>query len=468
MTVQPGREQKGQSMTFDEAYYYIEETPKFTKKHSLEYMRECLERLGNPDRSFRVIHVAGTNGKGSTCAFLFSVLRKAGYRCGLFTSPHLENIRERFFIGDEMAGEEEFLRAFHTVYSLSEELSAGEKGRPTYFEMLFLIGMLIFRERRVEYAVLETGMGGRLDATTAADPIACVITSVSLDHMQYLGNTVAEIAGEKAGIIVPGVPVIYDACSTEAARVIERRAAESGCRRVPVRKEDAIVRKKSMEGIDFYFKNEYYDNTVFHIPSIAEYQVLNAMLAVRTLSLLDEDGHIHVSREQMVQGISDTVWPGRMEMILPGVILDGAHNEDGIEKFIDTAEHFQKDYVIGLLFSAVNDKDYQKMIRTICTRLKLGFVVATQAGGSRQTDAEEIAGLFLAEGCRDVTVMKNPGEAVRCALKKKGDGMMLFVVGSLYLIGEVRPVLRELRGLRSTGKEVMKEHDRLRGRIEKI
>ncbi len=430
-------------MTFNEAYYYIEETPKFTEKHSLEYMRECLERLGNPDRSFRVIHVAGTNGKGSTCAFLFSVLKKAGYCCGLFTSPHLENIRERFVVGDEMVSEEEFLRAFHTVYSLAEELASGEKGRPTYFEMLFLIGMLIFRGRKAEIVVLETGMGGRLDATTAADPIACVITSVSLDHMQYLGNTVAEIAGEKAGIIVPGVPVVYDACNEEAARVIDRRAAESGSRSVPVRKDDAIVRKKSMEGIDFYLKNEYYDNTVFHIPFIAEYQVMNAMLAVRTLALLDEEGHIQVSREQMVRGIADAVWPGRMEMILPGVILDGAHNEDGIVKFIDTAEHFQYDHTIGLLFSAVNDKDYPKMIRAICARLKLEYVVVTQAGGSRQTDAEELAELFSAAGCGDVTAIKNPGEAVRYALKKKKDSLMLFVVGSLYLIGEVRPLFRE-------------------------
>ena len=198
-------------MNYEEAVAYIEETPKFTTKNKLEHTKECLRRLGSPEERFKVIHVAGTNGKGSTCAFLTSILREAGYSCGLFTSPHLVVINERFQINEKNIDDDTFLHAFEKVKKLADELVAEGSYHPTYFEFLFLIGMVIFADAGVDYVVLETGLGGKLDATTAVEhPLACVITSISFDHMQYLGNTITAIAGEKAGIIVPGVPVIYD------------------------------------------------------------------------------------------------------------------------------------------------------------------------------------------------------------------------------------------------------------------
>ena len=176
-------------MNYEEAVAYIEETPKFTTKNKLEHTKECLRRLGNPQDSFRVIHVAGTNGKGSTCAFLTSILREAGYSCGLFTSPHLVVINERFQINEQNIDDASFLRAFEKVKVLSEELVAEGNYHPTYFEMLFLMGMVIFQEAGVDYVILETGLGGRMDATTSVEnPLACVITSISFDHMQYLGS----------------------------------------------------------------------------------------------------------------------------------------------------------------------------------------------------------------------------------------------------------------------------------------
>ena len=216
-------------MNYEEAVAYIDETPKFTKKNSLDHTKECLRRLGNPQDKFKVIHVAGTNGKGSTCAFLTSVLREAGYSCGLFTSPHLVEINERFQINEVNIDNDTFLKAFEKVKVLADELVAEGSYHPTYFEMLFLMGMVIFAEAGVDYVTLETGLGGRMDATTAVEnPVACVITSISLDHMQYLGDTVAKIAGEKAGIVVPGVPVIYDGNDPDAAEVIRARAEELG------------------------------------------------------------------------------------------------------------------------------------------------------------------------------------------------------------------------------------------------
>ena len=428
-------------MTFNEACTYIEGTPKFTKKHSLRHTEECLKRLGSPEKAFRVIHVAGTNGKGSTCAFLESCLREAGYCTGLFTSPHLTDIRERFVICGEKVSEETFLSAFERVLVLSEELETEGKGHPTYFEMLFLMGMLIFCEGGAEIVVLETGLGGRLDATTAVrDPEACVITSISRDHMQYLGNTVEEIAAEKAGIITFGTPVIFDAQNKKAASVIRRKAEEENCPLYAVVPDEVNITKKSLAGIDFSYGNDYDGYNTFHIPFIAEYQVMNACLAIKTLSVLSgSSANIHVSAEQLAEGIRSTVWPGRMEMVLPGVVLDGAHNEEGVQRFLETAERFRDEKrPIGLLFSAVNDKDYKCMIRDIAKRLDPDWCVITEVGGSRQVPAEELASLFVSAGIMDVTAVRDPGEAFRTALGKKPEEGMLFCAGSLYLAGIIK------------------------------
>ena len=434
-------------MTFNEACTYIEDTPKFTKKHSLQHTEECLKRLGSPEKSFRVIHVAGTNGKGSTCAFLESCLREAGYRTGLFTSPHLTDIRERFVICGEKVSEETFLAAFERVLSLSEELETEGKGHPTYFEMLFLMGMLIFCEGGAEIVVLETGLGGRLDATTAVrDPAACVITSISRDHMQYLGDTVEEIAYEKAGIIAHGIPVIFDAQNEKAASVIRRKAEEENCPLYAVIPDEVNIMKKSLSGIDFSYGNDYDGYNTFHIPFIAEYQVMNACLAIRTLSVLSRSGDIHVPAEQLAEGIRKTVWPGRMEMILPGVVVDGAHNEDGVQKFLETAERFRGEKrPIGLLFSAVNDKDYECMIRDIAGRLDPAWCVTTEVGGSRQVPADELASLFGSAGVKDVTAVRDPSEAFRTALGKKPEEGILFCAGSLYLAGIIKDLADTMR-----------------------
>ena len=196
-------------LNYRQAVDYIEQIPKFTEKHPLEHTKEMLRRLGNPQNHFRVIHVAGTNGKGSVCAYLASMLKQGGYRTGLFTSPHLVTINERFQINGEMISDQQFLKTFLHVKEVIDQAVSEGIGHPSYFETLFLMGMEIFREAQVDYLVLETGLGGRLDATNSVEkPLACIITSISLDHMEYLGNTVSEIAGEKAGIIKPGVPVI--------------------------------------------------------------------------------------------------------------------------------------------------------------------------------------------------------------------------------------------------------------------
>lgn len=427
-------------MNYSEAVAYIEETPKFTTKNKLSHTKECLERLGSPEKKFKVIHVAGTNGKGSTCAFLTSIFREAGFSCGLFTSPHLVVINERFQINEKNIDDETFLNAFHKVKALADELVAEGNYHPTYFEMLFLMGMVIFADAGVDYVMLETGLGGRLDATTAVEnPIACVITSISLDHMQFLGNTIEEIAGEKAGIIVPEVPVIYDGNDERAAEVIKKQALALGSPCYEVKRENMEILQNTRAGIDFSFENEYYGNTTFSIPFIAGYQVMNAGLALKTAQVLRDT--VKLPGEAILKGLKRTRWQGRMETILPGVIVDGAHNEDGVEKFVETAEHFQEKYPLTLLFSAVDDKDYTDMIRTILGRIRFRHVIVTQVGGYRKVPAEQLADIFRKEGCLSAESCENVEEAFKKALDKKGEDGMLFCVGSLYLVGEIKAII---------------------------
>lgn len=430
-------------MNYEEAVAYIEETPKFTTKNKLSHTKECLERLGNPEKKFKVIHVAGTNGKGSTCAFLTSIFREAGYSCGLFTSPHLVVINERFQINEKNIDNQAFMSAFEKVKALADELVAEGSYHPTYFEMLFLMGMVIFAEAGVDYVMLETGLGGRLDATTAVeDPAACVITSISFDHMQYLGNTIAEIAGEKAGIIVPGVPVIYDGNNPEAAQVIRKQAEAMGSPYYEVKKENTEILRNTSAGIDFCMENEYYGNTAFSIPFIAGYQVMNAALALKTAEVLKD--MVNLPKDSVLRGLRETRWQGRMETVLPGVIVDGAHNEDGVEKFVETAEHFQKDYPLTLLFSAVDDKDYTDMIRTVAGRIRFQHVIVTQVGGYRKVPAEQLADIFRKEGCLCAESCEDVESSFRRALEYRGKEGMLFCVGSLYLVGEIKAIIQKM------------------------
>lgn len=423
-------------MNYAEAVSYINETPKFTTKNSLDHTRECLRRLGNPQEAFQVIHVAGTNGKGSVCAYLASVFREGGYRCGLFTSPHLVRINERFQINEVPVEDDLFLRAFEKVKSLADELTAQGSYHPTYFEMLFLMGMCIFQEAGVSHVILETGLGGRLDATNSiAQPMACVITSISMDHIQYLGDTIEAIAGEKAGIIKKGVPVIYDANCPEAAQVIADTARQVGAPAYPVRREEFAVQEITSSGITFSYGKTEESQEAYSIPFIARYQVMNSALALQALEVLHD--RVPFSAGQIRAGISGTRWQGRMETIQPGVIVDGAHNEDGVANFIETAVYFRDKYRIVLLFSAVDDKDYPHMIRRICTELKPDQVVTAVICEERAVDDQVLAEEFRKSGCSQVQAAGSVKDAFDQALKLRGDGL-LFCIGSLYLIGEIK------------------------------
>ena len=431
-------------MNYTEAVDYIETIPKFTVKHPPEHTRELLSRLGNPQEGIKIIHVAGTNGKGSVCAYLNAMLLAGGKKTGLFTSPHLVRINERFQINGEDVSDEQFLDAFLKVEKAAKEYEAEGEGHPSYFETLFLMGMLIFKEAGVEYLVMETGLGGRLDVTNVVEkPLACIITSISRDHTEYLGDTLEAIAGEKAGIIKAGVPVIYDASQPGPASVIAAKAKEMGSPAWPMEPSFYEMKTQSREGITFTFAYPGGEKAELAIPYVAKYQMMNASLAFYTMHIL-QDVH-DIPKNVLAEGLSKIKWPCRMEMAAPGVIIDGAHNEDGIAQFVSTAGYFAKENEITILFTAVADKHYHEMIGEICEGIHPSHVVATQIDGSRVVPAEVLAEDFRKAGCTDVCAEPEIGAAYEKALGKKGSGM-LFCVGSLYLAGELKAYLAKRNG----------------------
>ncbi len=413
-------------------------------KHPPEHTRELLSRLGNPQEGIKIIHVAGTNGKGSVCAYLNAMLLAGGKKTGLFTSPHLVRINERFQINGEDVSDEQFLNAFLKVEKAAKEYEAEGEGHPSYFETLFLMGMLIFKEAGVEYLVMETGLGGRLDATNVVEkPLACIITSISRDHTEYLGDTLEAIAGEKAGIIKAGVPVIYDASQPGPASVIAAKAKEMGSPAWPMEPSFYEMKTQSREGITFTFAYPGGEKAELAIPYVAKYQMMNVSLAFYTMHIL-QDVH-DIPKNVLAEGLSKIKWPCRMEMAAPGVIIDGAHNEDGIAQFVSTAGYFAKENEITILFTAVADKHYHEMIGEICEGIHPSHVVATQIDGSRVVPAEVLAEDFRKAGCTDVCAEPEIGAAYEKALGKKGSGM-LFCVGSLYLAGELKAYLAKRNG----------------------
>ncbi len=428
-------------MTYQEAEAYINDTPRFTTKNTLENTKAVLEKMGHPERRMKLIHVAGSNGKGSVCAYLSSILTTAGKQTGLFTSPHLVDINERFQINQENVSNELFLEAFEAVMDMVHTLLKEQPdtfAHPTFFELLFLMGIYIFDKANMEYVVLETGLGGRFDATNVIEhPLISVITSISLEHTEYLGDTCAKIAGEKAGIIKEGCPVVYDGTREDVSEVIETYAAQMHSRAYAIRPEMYKILMNTHKTIDFSMDTGYYEPMDVSIDSVAEYQIMNAMEAVTAAEVMD----IGLTEEDIHRGMERMHWQGRMETVLPGVILDGAHNDSGVEEFVKTARKFQKDTKLTLLFSCVKEKDYDGMIRTICESLDFESVVVTQIDSYRQVPSEELAQIFRKYTTRPVEEISFIDDAFDEAMKRKGDGV-LFCVGSLYLVGSLKSLIR--------------------------
>ena len=431
-----------ETFTYEEAAAYIEEIPKFTKKHTLEHTKTFLKRLGNPAADRKIVHVAGTNGKGSVCAYLQAILMAEGKRTGFFTSPHLVSVNDRIRVDNIQIDNETFLKVFRKVLKIVRQMVEDGIEHPSYFEFLFGMGMTAFAETDVEYIILETGLGGRLDATNAIDnPALAIITSISLDHTAILGDTIEKIAGEKAGIIKPGVPVFFDGSSKKAAEVIKAKASELGVSCREVTKNAYEIQKVHRKYIAFSRRSAYDKDVIFQVPMCGCYQAMNAELALEASEYLLAGEEIHMDRWK--EALAELHWEGRMERVGAHITVDGAHNPGAMEAFVESVKALDESErgEMVLLFSAVSDKKYDQMIEYLCENLDVKAYVVTQIEDERGVPAEELADVFRRYTDRPVYCKERLEDAVRTAMNERGETGEIYCLGSLYLVGMMKKLL---------------------------
>ena len=422
----------------------IAQVPRFGARASLENLGGYLEKLGHPEKELRVIHVAGTNGKGSVCSYIDSILREAGFKTALFTSPHLQEVRERFRIDGRLCSYEKTLEAYRKVRNLMDEGALESLMPLTYFEILFLMSLLIFREEKPDYCIMETGLGGRLDATVLTEPVLCVITSISIDHSQVLGDTIEKIAAEKAGIIKEGIPVVTIDEGTAATSVIRKEADRNRADLIVINTRELRFLKKSVKSIDFSIDCRYYKSDRLSINSKADYQVYNAALAVLSVRRLLMDSPIGEARleEAIRSGLLKMSWEGRMEEIFPDVYVDGAHNVGAVRQ---VCRQLERELAEGssyvLVFAVCQDKDYSGMI-SLLAGISFEKIFITRIRGIRGADVEEVRDLFTAACECPTETCSNVQEAMEKALSYKDtcryENLKVLCLGSLYMVGEIK------------------------------
>lgn len=429
-------------MQFNEAVEYLlslgHET--LTIKLGLKNTELLLQKLDNPERAYYSVQIAGTNGKGSTAAFLDSICRTAGIHTALYTSPHLTSITERIKVAGVEVTEEEFALHTATVRQASLDLVANGQlsAPPTFFEQMTAIALIAFRAAGVELAILETGLGGRLDSTTAANSRLCAITQVALDHQEYLGNSIESIASEKAAIIRPGSSVVVAKQNPQAMNVILARCKEVGVKPV-VHDYDYEVEEVSEDGrfrVTIETRNGVYENVPLGLRG--SHQIENAATAIQLAEALRED--FNVAPAAIVSGLETTIHPGRLEWIdgPPVFVLDGAHNPAGAEVLRVFLERFAR-RPLTLVFGAMADKRIEE-IAELMFPIADGIVV-TEVQNPRTARADNLAALASRFSKNKIESTSSSKEAVEVATQiNKGEGMIC-ITGSLYLIGEVRPLL---------------------------
>jgi dihydrofolate synthase/folylpolyglutamate synthase len=397
-------------------------------KFGLDRIRAVLDALGNPQRTFRVVHVAGTNGKGSTCAMIEAGLRSAGIRTGLFTSPHLIEPTERIQISGAAVTPEQFQRSFAVVHEIAETLDLD--CHPTYFETVTAMAFWLFRELGVETAVIEVGLGGRLDATNVVDPELTVITPIDFDHEIYLGHTLQAIAREKAGILKPGVPAIFARQRPEASAVLEARAGELGVEVTRAADFEICDLEIDARGSRFSVLGLGESQFSVHCPLAGEHQVENAVTAALALQRLG------VSPE----GIEYTRWPGRLEHVAPNpdVILDGAHNPAGARALARYLQRFYAHRKIWMIYGAMRDKAVEEIAGILFPIAQdLIFTAPKFERALRPEALHEIAG--RGETAPTVT------DALQLARSRANADDVIVITGSLFLVGEARVLFQSVR-----------------------
>ncbi|MBZ0157195.1 MAG: bifunctional folylpolyglutamate synthase/dihydrofolate synthase [Alphaproteobacteria bacterium] len=431
-------------MSYSEAIDYLFSLQKYGIKLGLERTEAILTLLGNPQRMFRCIHVAGTNGKGSVSAMIASILMAHGYTVGLFTSPHLISFTERIRVNNKQIAEAEVLHLTDEIRGILRQAQHGLP-EPTFFEFVTAMAFLYFRRKGIQWAVVETGMGGRLDSTNTLLPEVSVITRISYDHREFLGETLAAIAGEKAGIIKAGIPVVCTQQEKEAEEVLLSAAEEKGSPFFRYGRDfNGMLKTSGLAGISFDYRNGEDLITGLQTPLAGDHQLLNACLAVKTATLaLQHPPDLDALRN----GLSSTRWPGRLDLVSsdPRIMIDGAHNPDAACALAEFLGKHLEQYAIILVMGIMADKDMEGIMRPLLPLAADVVLTAPRYGraASPRTLAERAASIGFPSKTAPTV-----GEALRVAkeiysscVSSREASPLILVTGSFYTIGEAMEAL---------------------------
>ncbi len=429
-------------MNYEQSLTYVQSAKeRGAQKRGLQNIKELLRRLGNPEARFPCVHVAGTNGKGSVCALLEAMLRAAGLKTGLYTSPYLERFPERIRVAGMEIGTEDFARVAAQVRAAAESMAAEGLGEPTFFELVTACGFLYFAEMGVDVAVIETGLGGRTDATNVVTPMLTVITAIGSDHAASLGGTLQSIAAEKAGILKPGVPCVLAAGNPPpVVDIVSRKAAELGCELLDCSKVEAKPLEVTLRGQSFDLAGPGVLLSGLSMALLGEHQLRNAAAAVRAAVALRT--HFGIPDSAIRVGLAAARWPGRLEVLRqePPLLLDGAHNPHGAAALSACLNTLLGDRQACIVFAAMADKDAAGMAPLLAPVAARAIATQPPGHGRRAAhSADHLAALFAAQGVPS-QALPDWQDAIQATL---AGGLPVVICGSLYLVGAARTWLRE-------------------------
>jgi dihydrofolate synthase/folylpolyglutamate synthase len=427
-------------MNYEEAMKWLDSQDFLGMKFGLERIRHLMKELGSPEKRLKVVHVTGTNGKGSVCAMIGSILAKSGYKTGVYTSPHLVDFRERITVNGKMIGKDELSGVFGGIVPIAEKMKDNEEtGRPTYFEIATAAALCHFRNEGCDFAVVEVGLGGRLDATNVVDPpLVAVVTNISMEHTEYLGRDLASIAKEKAAIIKKGCSVVT-AAEGEALRVIEEKCRETGSDISVLGRDFSFVKTSaglSGEGFDYRDGKGY----SVKIPLLGDHQIENASCAITAIEALGRKG-FRITKSAVEGGLSKVCISGRFEIAgkSPYLVLDGAHNPAGMRSARKALEELFPGKKTVIIVSICSDKDIPGMVKEIAPSAEK--VIVTRHSLKERAGDPEVIAAEAGKYCKSVEVVRDVGKALERAriLATKDD--LILVAGSLYLVGDVKKLL---------------------------
>ncbi|MFV0314768.1 MAG: bifunctional folylpolyglutamate synthase/dihydrofolate synthase [Anaerotignum sp.] len=424
-------------MNYPESIFYLEQEIGFTSRPGLERITNLMNKLGNPEKKLKTIHIAGTNGKGSATAMLSSILKESGLKTASYTSPHLEKYNERFVINGKEISDKDFTKIITQTKQACEELVLDGLEAPTLFEVVTAAAFLYFAKENVDIAIFEVGLGGTYDATNIIkEPLLSIIMSISLDHTEFLGNTIEQIALEKAGIIKKNCPLVLYFQEELVYNIVKNRADALNAPLYCLKNSEINILTQTLEGTVFEIKNSLFHYEKLFLPLLGNHQIQNCITILECCEVLKKNG-IALTKKQIQTGIANASWPGRMEICnnKPLLLLDGAHNVDGIARLAENIHTYFQNKNITLVLGILGDKEYEKMASLIIPYANQ--LILTEPHSDRKLDAQKLA-TTVCNNELPLYIEPELHNAYQTALKITNEEDVILCCGSLYMVGALR------------------------------